>query len=535
MILIIGLDGADWRILNPWIEQGALPHLAALRAQSAWGDLRSTIRPESSTAWSTFATGVNPGRHDIFGFSAQRPETYDTQLNTATSIRHATFWQYAAAAGKRIALLNAPMTYPPQPFTNGALVAGMLTPSLRSSFTHPPELRAKLLDAVPEYTINVEQTGLSLQRFIRDTTRAIRTRGRAALWLLGQDNWDAATVVFTATDRLQHYSLHLLHPGHPRYDLGEAEKLLPDLLAAYRAIDQAVGELVQAAGANATIILLSDHGFAPCARAFLPNAWLEQQGLLTRRTVAAPSPGLWRRLRANPALRQIKNALPLLRDVRRPPPPGGNLAAVDWSRTQAVYSPAGGIRFNVRGREPQGVISAAAADKLATELTTALLDIADPATGQHPIQAVYRREELYHGPYVSHAPDLIVEPRRADDNPAYNTIYEYGFGSDFLRSSGDFTGNHALDGILAAVGPGIPAGRINHARLLDIAPTILHALDLPLPPDLDGSVLPLWSQPQEIKWLDGDEAPSPGLTIDEALSAEESATVEDRLRSLGYL
>jgi len=63
MLLIIGLDGADWRILNPWIEQGALPHLATLRAQGRWGDLRSTIRPESSTAWSTFATGVNPGRH----------------------------------------------------------------------------------------------------------------------------------------------------------------------------------------------------------------------------------------------------------------------------------------------------------------------------------------------------------------------------------------------------------------------------------------------------------------------------------------
>ncbi len=535
MLLIIGLDGADWHILNPWIEQGELPHLAALRARGAWGDLRSTIRPESSTAWSTFATGVNPGRHGIFGFSAQRPETYDVHLNTAASIRHASFWQYAAAAGKRIALLNIPMTYPPQPFADGALVAGMLTPSLRSSFTHPPELRAKLLDAIPDYSINVEQTGLNLQRFIRDTTQAIRARGRAALWLLQQDNWDAAAVVFTATDRLQHYALHLLHPNHPRYDLSEAEKLLPDLLTAYQAVDQAVEELVQAAGADATIILLSDHGFAPCARTFLPNVWLEQQGLLTRRQETTASPDLWQRLRTNPALRQMKNALPFLRDVRRPPAPGGHLADVDWSRTQAVYSPTGGIRFNVRGREPQGVISAAAAEVLAAELTTALLDIVDPATGQHPIQAVYRREDLYHGPYVSFAPDLIVEPRRSDDNPAHNTIFDYGFGPDFLRSSGDFTGNHTLDGILAAVGPDIPVGRINDARLLDIAPTILHALDLPLPPDLDGDVLPLWSQPQDVKWGNADETSSSGLNVDEVLDAEESAAVEERLRSLGYL
>ena len=538
MLLIIGLDGADWRILNPWIEQGALPHLAALRARGAWGDLRSTIRPESSIAWSTFATGVNPGRHDIFGFNAQRPETYDIHLNTAAATRRVTFWQYAASTGKRIALLNTPMTYPPQPFANGALVAGMLTPSLRSSFTHPPELRSRLLDAVPEYTINVEQTGLNLQRFIRATTQSIRARGRAALWLLQQDNWDAAVVVFTATDRLQHYSLHLLHPRHPRYDRDEAEKLLPDLLTAYQAVDQAVGELVQVAGADATIILLSDHGFAPCARTFLPNAWLEQQGLLVRRQAAAASPSprpLWQRLRANPTLRQVKNALPLLRDMRRPPTPGGKLSDVDWSRTQAVYSPAGGIRFNVRGREPQGVISATAAEALATEFTTALLDIVDSTTGQHPVQAVYRRAELYHGPFVPHAPDLIVEPRRVGDNPAHNTTCGHDFGPDFLRSSGHLTGNHALDGILAAVGPGIPVGAIADARLLDIAPTILHALDLPLPIDLDGSVLPLWSQPQEIKWLDTDEAPSSDLSTADALNAEETATVEQRLRSLGYL
>jgi predicted AlkP superfamily phosphohydrolase/phosphomutase len=181
------------------------------------------------------------------------------------------------------------------------------------------------------------------------------------------------------------------------------------------------------------------------------------------------------------------------------------------------------------------VLSASAAEALAVDLTTALLDVVDPATGQHPIQAVYRREELYHGPYVFHAPDLIVEPRRTDDNPAHNTIYEYGFGPDSLRSSDDFTGNHALDGILAAVGPDIPSGPIADARLLDIAPTILHALDLPLPPGLDGRVLPLWSQPQDIKWSDPEKTPSSGLNVDEALDAEETATVEQRLRSLGYL
>ncbi len=531
MLLILGLDGADWRILDPWLQAGHLPALAALKARSRWGGLQSTIRPESSVAWSTFATGVNPGKHGVFGFVGQQPASYEVTLNTAGSMRAAPFWQRAAAAGQRLALLNVPMTYPPRPLPGGAVVAGMLTPDVHSPFTQPPELRERLLHAAPDYVINVERTGLGLSEFIRATTRAIRARGRAARWLLAQEDWDAFVAVFTATDRLQHYTLHLLHPDHPRHDPAEARRLLPDLLAAYQALDEAVAGLLHDAGEKATVILLSDHGFSPVARAFYANVFLERAGWLVWKQTPGGSPGLWPRLRRHPSLRRLKRRLPGLREVRRPPSPAPWLQAIDWSRTRAFYSPAGGLRLNLRGREPQGVVDARDREAILDELTDAFLAARDPATGRPPIQQIYRREALYAGPWVHLAPDLILEPRRDAPDPGQNTLIRAGYAAHPFGDTDDLTGNHALRGILAAAGPEIAPGEMADAHLHDLAPTILHLLGLPAPEAMDGRALDF--APGEVVRVE--EAASPAISPEANLSPDDQRLIQERLRGLGYL
>lgn len=535
MLLVIGLDGADWTILEPWRQAGHLPHLDALYRRGQGGWLRSTIRPESSIAWATFATGVNAGRHGIFSFSGQIPSSYRTTLQTAAAIRAPTFWQMAAAAGRRLALLNVPMTYPPAPLPGGVIVAGMLAPDTRSAFVWPPDLKPRLLAAAPGYVIQVDRAGLSLRHFFRATTQAIRARTQAARWLLAQAGWDAAIIVFTETDRLQHYSLHLLAPGHPRHDPRTVAALLPDLLAAYQALDEAVAALVEAAGSDATVILLSDHGFAPCARTFLPNAWLRQQGLLTYQETAAPRPDLWQQLRRYPLLRGLKRRLPWVADWKRPPAADAALAGVVWSQTAAFYSPAGGIRFNIRGREPEGILDSAQAADLAESLRTALLALTDPLTGARPIEAVYRREELYEGPWLDHAPDLILEPVRNDPDPNRNTTLGYGFGPQVFTDSGELTGNHTLNGIILAVGPDIPVGTLHGASLMDLAPTLLHALDLPVPASLEGRVLPLWMPWRPVRWQKDAAAVPAVATAETVFNPTEQAVLEERLRALGYL
>jgi predicted AlkP superfamily phosphohydrolase/phosphomutase len=539
-LLVLGLDGADWAILTPWLDAGHLPNLAGLRARGVWGPLRSTIRPESSIAWVTFATGVNAGRHGIYGFSGQQPDSYATTLNLTPAIRRPAFWQTAATMGKRMVVFNVPMTYPPEPLPGGAVVGGMLAPGLQSDFTSPAELRSQLLAAVPQYVLNVERTGLSLRQFIGETMQAIAARGAAARWLLARDRWDAAVIVFTDTDRLHHYTLHLLEPRHPRYDPAEAAALRPALLAAYQTLDREIGDLLALAGSDATVLVVSDHGFAPCTRRFYANTWLEQTGLLVRRPDAAAQPGLWRRLRASPTLRRLKRSLPVARDWQRPLPPRGHLSGVDWSQTAVAFSPAGGLRFNIGGREPEGFLSPDSAERLAAELIPALLDLVDPATGHHPIQAVHRRDDLYQGPYVELAPDLILESVRSDADPMRNTAVAFGFAPAGappgpFTSSGDLTGNHALDGMLIAAGPGIQHGHIAGAQLLDLAPTLLHALALPVSRDLEGRVLSLWSEPRPIDWVDGDLGSTSPASAATGFTPDEQATVEERLRALGYL
>ena len=531
MLLILGLDGADWRILDPWLRAGHLPALAELKARSRWSGLQSTIRPESSVAWAAFATGVNPGKHGVFGFVSQRPEAYDARLNTAASLRATPFWRQAAAAGQRLALFNIPMTYPPAPLPRGVVVAGMLTPDTRSPFTQPPDLRERLLAAVPDYVIHVERTGMDLGDFIRATRRAIDARGRAMRWLLNQEDWDAFIGVFTATDRLQHYALHLLHPDHPRHDPAQARGLLPELLAAYQALDEAVAGLLQDVGKEATVILLSDHGFSPVARAFYVNVFLEQAGWLVWKRPPAQKPGLWRRLRRQPALRRLKRALPGLRDVRRPPALAPWLDAIDWSRTRAVYSPVGGIRFNVRGREPLGIVEESALDGLMEALTEALMAVRDPVTGRSPIGRVYRREALYAGPWVHLAPDLILEPRRDDPDPGQNGLIRAGYAAQPFADSGHLTGNHALRGILAAAGPGITPGESPDARLLDLAPTLLHLLGLPALAHMDGRALDFAPGPAPR----AEASPASDLAPDADLSPDDRRLIQERLRGLGYL
>ncbi len=537
-LLVLGLDGADWAILHPWLDAGLLPNLAGLKERGVWGPLRSTIRPESSIAWVTFATGVNAGRHGIYGFSGQQPHDYETHLNLSPAIRWPAFWQEAAAQGKRMAVMNVPMTYPPVPIPGGAVISGMLAPGLHSEFTSPAALRKQLLAAVPRYTLSVERSGLGLGKFIQETTRAIRARGEAAAWLLAREPRDAAIVVFTDTDRLQHYALHLLTPRHPSYDPAVAAALLPELMAAYQAIDEQVGRLLAIAGSEANVVVLSDHGFAPCSRSLYLNNWLEQQGLLRRTTVEQRS-SLWQSLRSNASLRRVKRALPVVRHWRRPPPPRGHLSNIDWAQTAVVFSAAGGLRFNIRGREPEGVLSPDEADRTAADLSASLLSLVDPETGWRPVQAVYRREALYQGPFVDLAPDLVVELVRDDPEPGRNTAIAFDFAppssANGFVDSGDLTGNHALDGILIAAGPEMASQRIEKARLIDLAPTLLHALGLAVPRDLEGDVLPLWSQPRPVVWSDAGSGQLVGAAGTATLAPEDQATVEEHLAALGYL
>ena len=544
-VVVIGLDGADRSLLELWMAAGELPHLARLIHGGASGSLRSTIRPESSVAWTTFGTGVNPGRHSIFGFARQQPGTYSLVLNNSRHVRAPTLWALAGQQGKRVAVINVPMTYPPHP-VNGLLVSGMLTPNFKTSFTYPPQLGAELLARVPGYRFSVDRVGLNDPAWLVEMKASIEARLQATLWLLGQEAWDLFVVVFTAPDRLQHFLWSHWDPQHPRHDPAAAQVLRPSILACYRALDQALGEIVAACGVQSSVWIISDHGFAGCYKTFSVNSWLVRRGGLTLKPRAGwrAHRALWlRRLRQHSALRWLKRALPWIREWR---PPAQALRVdpaewVDWPRTRAFFSDSGGIRINLQGREPWGTVAPAEYDALCQEIAADLRALRDPETEALPISNVYRREELYDGPYIHLAPDLIVEPVRDHSDPARNYVLAYGVPPDgaVFDVGGEIVGNHTLNGICVAWGQRIEQGaRFANARLVDIAPTICYDLGLPVPTHMEGRVLReafrprvLAERPVRRAEYELPERPGDGDDLAEGVPV----MVEERLRGLGYI
>ena len=154
-VLVVGLDGGTLDVIRPLAEGGLLPNVASMLRQGAWGTLRSTTPPHSAPAWASFATGANPGRHGVFHFRAIDRSFYEgsdyTRIVDARSIALPTLWERVSQAGKRVGVLNVPLTYPAQS-VNGFLVAGMPAPPNPTAFTYPAELAASL----PGYEIDVD-------------------------------------------------------------------------------------------------------------------------------------------------------------------------------------------------------------------------------------------------------------------------------------------------------------------------------------------------------------------------------------------
>src|SRR5436305_1046405 len=283
-VLIIGLDGATWRVLEPWARAGRLPHLAGLMARGSWGTLRSTVPALTLPAWSSLTTGRNPGAHGVFAFRRLAPDRYDSPgLASTSDLRALTLWEIAGRAGRRAGIINVPPSYPIRPL-NGFVVSCLLTPP-GECFTHPPELASELggyrIDLQPprgvalDEAVNREQALAYLQGLRRLTSG----RTAAALHLMRTRPTDVLGVVFYAPDRIQHCFWTYVDGG-----VAPDTEVATAVAGVYAALDQGLGDLTAAAGPEATVILVSDHGFGPKpSHAVHVNRWPADAGFPRQR------------------------------------------------------------------------------------------------------------------------------------------------------------------------------------------------------------------------------------------------------------
>lgn len=509
MLLILGLDGATLDLVEPWIADGTLPHLASLLREGAHGRLASTVPAATFPSWTTFMTGVNPGRHGVFDFTRRAAGDYAVRFVNATYRKAPTIWRLLSDAGRRIAVLGLPGTYPPEP-VNGAMLSGFDTPvTLRADarFAHPPELADEVaaVGGFPFADFQEFHIGPGWHaEACRSLCDGIERKTRLAERLLARERWDCFMLLFGESDTGGHHFWALHDAASPRHDGAQAAALGNPLRTVYAALDDAIGRLLARVG-DADVLVVSDHGFGGAGTTGVRiNRWLAEEGFLT--FAERPAGARWASRLRGAAVRAIpphwQAACFRLAGgrVASRVESGVRFGGIDWRATRAFseelnYFPS--VWLNVQGRERCGTVPVRAYGDLCGELRERLLAWRDPLHGGPVVRQVWLRDELYQGAHVAAAPDLVLElatpggysyvglPSGGTPGPAIEPLDATTLGGKLAGMSG----SHRPDGLFTLRGARVQAGAVSGVQIADMAPTILALCGVAAPADWDGRTL----------------------------------------------
>jgi predicted AlkP superfamily phosphohydrolase/phosphomutase len=450
-VILIGLDSAPpGLVFDELLDR--LPNLKRMVEDGLHGPLRSCDPPITIPAWQVMATSASPGRLGLYGFRHRKGFAYtDGWVASSHSIRLPPLWDVIARVGKRSCLVGVPPGYPPKPL-NGWSISCFLTPPKADRYTYPPELKEEVEGLVGTYLFDVPFRVEDRDTLRQGLFEMTEKRFDVVRHLAAAKPWDFFMMVEIGVDRLGHAFWKFFDSAHPRYVPGNAYENVAEEY--YRMVDERIGELIELLP-DAVFLVVSDHGSKAMHGAFCVNEWLIERGHLA--------------LHSEP-----KGVVSL------------DSADVDWGRTRAwgwggYYAR---IFLNVEGREPDGVIPAdryeEARAELAAELETA---VTHPSGDPMKVQAL-RPEELY-PVAIGDRPDLMVY----FDDLNWRSAGTIGHGTLYLseNDTGPDDSVHAMDGIFILFDPKRTHGRaLDRLSILDVAPTVLELLGVPVPADMEG-------------------------------------------------
>jgi len=545
-VIVLGLDALNFSLVKDGLGGGLLPHLQEAMALGVSGTLRSTLPPYSAPAWVTFATGKLPDKHEVFDFwrVSYTPRRQLTPMSSH-SINGATTWQIASRHGKRVGVVQVPMTYPPRP-ANGFVVADMIvTPNEQVDYTSPLSLKAEIREHFGEFALNPYRAFGQSEAALRRATDAERTQEQVSRYLLERYPCDLFISVCRATDIVQHHFRSFLVPADGTAPQAQQhERFDAPLRELFAVLDDAIAHRLTLLDGNTVLLIVSDHGFGPAAKVFNVNRFLADLGLAEFHDSRVQSCG--RRLvrsaiRVAKALDVLKLRRQLSRETIRSAVRATDEAASlprDWAHTKAWSGTpsAEGIYVNLKGRESIGIVEPGAEyEEVRQRILDGLRALRDPDTGEPIIEAAYRREEVYTNP-PAHCPDILIDfgmrPYKVRETLSANAWLE----PMPLRSG---AGRHTPEGVFVAVGADVPKGvTVQGLNLVDVAPTLLYALGLPVPQDMDGRVLTeifteqhVAAEPPSYDAADGAQSSDAGF----AYTPAEEAEITKQLRDLGYV
>ena len=561
--LVLGLDGFDLGLVQQFGPE-CLPNLHALMARGVFAALESVQPPATLPNWTTFLTGVDPARHGVFDFTTRKG--YRVRFTAGTAREVPTVFRQLDRLGLRCACLSFPATWPPEELEHGIFVSGWDAPvafEADRSFMWPRSLYdetvqrfgAPTFDDVDEFHADapgwVDRLPLALEQRVARKTDWAR-------WLLERQDWDVFAVYFGESDTASHYLWAHHDPESPRRPFSVSTEQRRGLQRVYEALDQAVGSLLEAAGGDATeITVLSDHGSGGSSdKVLYLNRLLAQHGLLRFAKQRGRGGARLKEIALRHFPPRLRERLFRFGNAWLPSRLESNVrfGAIDMRNTLAFsdelnYFP--GIYLNLAGWEPQGTVQPEQKRETILRVRSALLDTRDPWSGKPVFRDLVPREELFEGPHLNRAPDLLLDlhldngfsynlmpssprPRRSrltGPQPTSSPFRKLTEHEKLGKKGRSLPGSHRSHGFMTLAGPSVRAAGQLDAHIADMTATLLSRLGLSVPPSFKGRVL--WEALCNDRDASAQALPEASPVTSRATRNE--GLIESRLRALGYI
>jgi len=493
-VVVLGLDGFNPELVQRWLDE--LPNFKKMQEEGIWGEMQSTVPPITPQAWTCAQVGRNPGAFGFWDFTYRDDFSYgQPKLVNSKIIKPDPLYRLLSKMGKKLAVINVPVTYPPPNIEGAYFITSFMTPSTDHDFTYPKELKKEINELVGEYILDASLPGQNYRTMDKDVVmKRIYDMDSQRFTLLKhfitEKDCDYIFTVIMGTDRMPHLFYRYFDEKHKRYD--PDSRYQDTLKEHYKFVDKNVGEIRSLLDDYTVLFIHSDHSVQRLDGRINLNEWLINEGYMT--------------------LKEYPSELNPFNDLK-----------VDWANTKAwATGYTGQIYLNVKGRESQGIVDPDDYYKLLNELTVKMLEIPDDE-GKPLNTQVFRKEDIHFGPYTEYGPDLFIhfdECRwNISEMVGYKKLYSYD------TPLGPDDGGHGFYGYFCLAGPGVPAkGQYYGASLLNVAPTVLYYMDIPVPRGM------------EIKHaLSEEEEVVEDLKTEEVFySEDDEQVIQDRLAALGY-
>jgi predicted AlkP superfamily phosphohydrolase/phosphomutase len=460
-MVIIGLDGLNPDLVYQWRDE--LSTLNKFMEEGIYGRIKSTVPPITPQAWSCVLCGKNPGHFGYWDFTYRDDYSYGQPELVNSEVRDErveSLYGILPRHGRKVAVINVPVTYPPPEIPNGFCVSCFMTPSVEREFTYPDFLKEEIKKIIGEYIIDASTSDMNFRQMDKQKVadriyEMDKQRFDLTKYFIREKHCDFVFTVVMGTDRMPHLFYRYFDQNHKNYTYHKKYK--DALRNHYKFCDENIGEILRLIDENTSIMIVSDHSVQSLDGRINLNEWLIQEGYM--------------RLKKRP-----EQLIPLMQ------------ADIDWNETRAWATGfTGQLYLNIKGREPQGTIDPKNYDSILDELSEKIKDITDEE-GKKLETQVFKRKEIHSGEYSRFGPDLFIY----FDNCHWNISELIGYDSIYSYDTpkGPDDAGHGPHGFFALYGPGVrKAGEVSGADLLDVAPTALHLMGLPIPQDMEGKAL----------------------------------------------